>query len=58
MFGISNMGIWLAFLLCIVSAGACVVYGIVNWNKGSNDETEQKMDAKWKKEEQEIEEKI
>jgi len=32
MFGIPDPQIWLAYLLSIISAVLCVVYGIVNWN--------------------------
>ena len=58
MLGISDVGIWLAYLLCIVSAIACLVYGIVNWNKGENSDHEKAMDEKWAKEELEIEESV
>ncbi|MHB8158563.1 MAG: symporter small accessory protein [Desulfocucumaceae bacterium] len=32
MFGIPDPQIWLAYLLCILSAILCVAYGIVKWN--------------------------
>jgi hypothetical protein len=32
--GIPDIGIWGAYLLCILSTAACVVYGLYNWNKG------------------------
>lgn len=32
MFGIPDPQIWLAYLLCLGTAGLCVVYGIVHWN--------------------------
>ena len=38
MLGIPDFGIIAAYLLCILSTVACVVYGIVNWNKGGEDE--------------------
>lgn len=38
MFGIPDASIWLAYILCILSAGACVAYGLVNWNKGAESE--------------------
>jgi len=49
MFGLSSFGIWSAYLLCILSALICVVYGAVNWNKG--DEDLKKEDLDWAKEE-------
>ena len=49
--GIEDPGVWLAYVLSLVSAVACVVYGIVNWNKG--DEPVKKEDMDWAKEEKE-----
>jgi hypothetical protein len=37
MFGIPDPTIWIAYLLAIGFACACVLYGIVNWNKGDSD---------------------
>lgn len=53
MFGIEDPQVWLAYLLCILSAILCVVYGIRNWNKG--EETLYPEDKKWEKTEKEIE---
>ncbi len=47
--GIEDPGVWLAYLLSLISAVACVVYGIVNWNKG--DEPMKTEDVAWAKEE-------
>lgn len=59
MFGIDSFGIWFAYLLCILSAIACIVYGVMNWNKGSKVEDEQiKQGAEWQKEEVKIEENL
>ncbi|MBN2853763.1 MAG: hypothetical protein JXQ23_13585 [Clostridia bacterium] len=58
MFGISDFGIWLVYLLCIASALLCLIYGIINWNKGGNDENELKKDAMWEAEDSKIEENI
>ncbi len=55
MLGITDVGIWTAYILCILSAILCVVYGIVNWNKGNEDESgEIEEELKW----EEIEHKI
>lgn len=35
MFGISDPQIILAYVLCLLSSGLCVVYGISNWSKDS-----------------------
>lgn len=57
--GIPDFGIWSAFLLCVGSAIACVVYGIVNWNRGADDESQQiKEEAGWEVEEKAVEEKL
>lgn len=32
MLGIDDPQIWLAYLLCIVSALGCIIYGIIHWN--------------------------
>lgn len=48
MLGIPDASIWLAYILCILSAGACVAYGLVNWNKGAENESNQiQEEAKW-----------
>lgn len=41
MLGIPDPWIWSAFLLSILSAAACVVYGLINWNKGAENEQTQ-----------------
>lgn len=42
-----DVSIFLAYILCIAAAVACVVYGIVNWNKGAEpDEEDLKKDKK------------
>lgn len=33
MFGITDPGVALAFILMLASAALCVVYGALNWNK-------------------------
>ncbi len=54
MFGIEDPGVWLAYLLCILSTLFCVVYGLVNWNRGDDpvySEDRQWADAKDKEDE-------
>ena len=53
MLGIDDPQIWLAYLLSILSAIACIIYGVMNWNKG--DEPVSPEDKKWVKDEKEIE---
>lgn len=47
--GIEDTWVILAYILCILSTVLCVVYGIVNWNKG--DEPLRQEDVTWAKEE-------
>jgi hypothetical protein len=57
MLGIKDPWILTAYLLCFLSALACIIYGIRNWNKGADNEKEEiKEEAKWEKNESKIEE--
>ena len=56
MLGIPDPAVWGAYLLCILSTAFCVVYGIVNWNKG--DEAVHPEDVQWVKDEKRVEEKL
>ncbi len=49
MFGISDWYVLAAYLLCILSALACIVYGLANWNRGHEDTTAE--DIQWAQEE-------
>lgn len=49
--GIEDPWVWMAYILCIASTVLCVVYGLVNWNKG--EEAVQPEDVQWAKEEKE-----
>ena len=52
--GIEDGWVVLAYALCVLSSALCVVYGIVNWNKGDEPVTQEGVE--WAKEEQEEEE--
>lgn len=54
MLGIESAGVYWAYLGAILSAIACVIYGIINWNKGQIDEEEIKKSAEWEEHEKEI----
>lgn len=57
MLGISDFGIWSAYLLCIASAVLCLGYGIVNWNKGQEAEADEiTEELQWEQVEHKIEE--
>ncbi|MDI9618977.1 symporter small accessory protein [Methanothermobacter sp.] len=55
--GIPDPWVWSAYLLCILVTVFCVLYGIVNWNRGGEDEEEQIMEElQWEEEERKMEE--
>ncbi len=57
MLGIDDGWIAAAYLLCILSTLLCVVYGLINWNRGAEAEEEQiKEETGWEEKEQKIEE--
>jgi hypothetical protein len=56
--GLGDFSIFSAFVLCILSAIACVVYGAFNWNKGDQSDQEKKLEEKWDKAENEMAEKL
>jgi len=48
MLGIDDPWILSVYLLCIFSALLCVIYGVVNWNRGGEQESlEIKEEADW-----------
>ena len=57
MLGIPDFWIWGAYLLCLLSMVACVVYGMVNWNRGGEDEPRQiAEEGVWEEQEKKVEE--
>ncbi len=56
MLGIEGNGVAAAYVLCILSAILCVVYGVLNWNKG--EESVEPDDIKWAAEEKKVEEEL
>ena len=55
--GINDPWVWSAYILTILSMLFCVVYGIINWNKGGEDEEYQiKEEMEWHKKEKTMEE--
>ena len=38
MLGIDDPQIWIAYLLCFLSAMGCILYGIIHWNDGKENE--------------------
>lgn len=56
MLGMGDFMIFLVYVLCILSALACVVYGIFNWNKGTD--IEEPAEKEWEETERDIAEKL
>lgn len=57
MLGIKDPWILTAYLLCFLSALACIIYGIYYWNKGANiDENEINEELIWEENESKVEE--
>jgi hypothetical protein len=53
MLGIDDPVVLLAYILCVASTLLCVVYGVINWNKG--DDAVRPEDEKWSTEEKQAE---
>ena len=53
MLGLGDGWVLAAFIVIIASTLLCVIYGILNWNKGSNESDPESKE--WLKEEIEIE---
>jgi hypothetical protein len=56
MFGLEDKYVSLAYLLCILSTVLCVIYGLVNWNRG--DDSVQQEDIHWEQAEKKVEEEL
>jgi hypothetical protein len=55
MLGLQDNSIFAAYMLSIVSALSCIVYGILNWNKGGNDEAKEiREEQQWESEEEKL----
>lgn len=58
MLGIEDPWIWGVYILCILSTLLCVVYGIINWNRGGELEAQEIIEeAAWESKEEEMQEK-
>jgi hypothetical protein len=55
MLGLGDFSVFAAYVLCILSTILCVVYGVVNWNKGGDVSPEEAAEeARWEAEERKI----
>ena len=60
MLGLGDLSVFAAYILCILSAVLCIVYGVVNWNRGGEDVGPEAAaeEARWDAEEKKIEEEL
>ncbi len=59
MLGINDPAIYLGYLAAIISLIACIIYGIMYWNKGmENSEEEIKKDLDWENKDEQIKSEI
>lgn len=54
-----DAGVFMAYLLIFASVLLCIIYGLINWNKGGNVTPEEASEeSKWDQEEKEITDEI
>ena len=56
MLGIEDKWVSIAYILCIVSALLCLVWGIIKWNKDDPESESEEDVRKWAEEEDRVEE--
>jgi hypothetical protein len=56
MLGIEDGWVALAYVLCIASTLLCVIYGLINWNRG--EEESESEDIQWAQEEKRVEDEL
>lgn len=54
MLGLEGVAVPLGFILTILSTLLCIIYGLVNWNKGYVTEEELRQEKDWKEVEAEV----
>ncbi len=59
MLGFDDFSVFLAWFLMVLSTLGCLVYGIINWNKGEEvSELEAKEEQQWDAEEEHIQKEL
>jgi len=56
MLGIEDKYVDFAYILCVLSTLLCIVYGLINWNRGEDEVKSE--DIHWAAEEKKVEEKL
>ena len=55
--GLGDFNVALVFILTILSSLLCIIYGIINWNRGAEVEPEELQEEQaWEQEEERISE--
>lgn len=54
MLGLEGIAVPLGFVLTILSTILCIIYGLLNWNKGYITEEELQQEKTWKKSEAKV----
>ena len=58
MLGFADSSTAWGYILSILAAILCVIYGLINWNKGTETEEDYRRTVEWEREEIEVEEKL
>lgn len=58
MLGIEDPWVILAYVLCIISALFCLIWGIIKWNKEDPDQEPEEEIRQWAEEEDRVEEEL
>lgn len=58
MLGLEGTAVPLGIILTLLSALLCVIYGVINWNRGYVTEEELAQESVWTKEEEKVQESL
>jgi hypothetical protein len=58
MLGLEGILVPLGLILTLLSTALCIVYGLLNWNKGHMTDEEFSQEQHWSKEEQHVEDQL
>jgi hypothetical protein len=58
MLGLEGVAVPAGFILSLLSAGGCVLYGLINWNRGELTPEEALQQQGWEQAEQQVEENL
>ena len=57
MLGINDPWVAAPYILCLLSALLCVMWGVLKWNKGDNEEPEEEI-RHWAEQENQVEDEL